>query len=182
MARANFVKKARKDIEGTDIKAGESYYQWKFNFSKTKHTSKTPPKASQLTQSSFLSTLYGIQERIAEYVSGSVDDFISFKDEIAGEVESLKDDCQNSLDNMPEHLQESSSSGELLRERIDALENWQSEIESVECDFDNEDERSTLESEHEDEEDFDIDEALSEREDEVVSEALDNLRDLDCGL
>lgn len=32
MARATLVKKARKDIPGTDIKAGDSYYWWAFRF------------------------------------------------------------------------------------------------------------------------------------------------------
>jgi hypothetical protein len=52
MARAHFVKKARKAIPGTDIKKGDSYYWWKFRFG-GKRTSKTAPKASQLTQSEF---------------------------------------------------------------------------------------------------------------------------------
>ena len=32
MARAIFVKKARKNIPGTSIKTGDSYYWWKFRF------------------------------------------------------------------------------------------------------------------------------------------------------
>lgn len=68
MARATFVKKARKDIPGTDIKAGESYYWWKFRFG-GKHYSKTPPRRSQLTQSDFLGQLYAIEDEIQGLVA-----------------------------------------------------------------------------------------------------------------
>jgi len=50
MARANFVKKARKD--NSVVKKGESYYWWKFAYG-SKQYSKEAPSRSQLTQSGF---------------------------------------------------------------------------------------------------------------------------------
>jgi len=59
MAKAHYVKRARKD--NPVVKAGESYYWWKFRFG-PKLYSKTPPKPSQLTQSPYLSVIYACQE------------------------------------------------------------------------------------------------------------------------
>ncbi len=39
---------------------------------------------------------------------------------------------------MPEQLQESSDSGQTLQDRIDGLESWISELESVDADIDEE--------------------------------------------
>ena len=46
--------------------------------------------------------------------------------------EQLRDESQESFDNMPEHLQETSESGMILEERINHLEDVINEIESVE--------------------------------------------------
>lgn len=59
MARAHFVKKARKDNPA--VKAGESYYWWKFRRG-PKRYSKERPRPSQLTQSEFYGQVYGLQE------------------------------------------------------------------------------------------------------------------------
>jgi chromosome segregation ATPase len=137
MPRVHFVKKARKDNPA--VKAGESYYHWSFRFG-GKRYSKTYPKRSQLTQSGFLSELYdlqdGIDDRFKDLKTG--EDFDTALQDLISEVEGLRDECQDSLDNMPEHLQDSSSSGELLRERVDALEQWVSELDGVDTDFDEE--------------------------------------------
>ena len=110
MARANFVKKAQKDIfnygkrveyvsakgkrEGqtlskTDktiprndkdtifIAKGESYYWWQFQNS-PKQYSKERPRASQLTQSGYLSTVYGIAEQIEDFSADSAEEVSVF--------------------------------------------------------------------------------------------------------
>jgi hypothetical protein len=193
MARAIFVKSARKDIynhgkvvdafdsktgqklphgkldrsipeDENDIllvKKGESYYWWKFNFQRTVHISKTAPRRSQLTNSGFLSTYYDLVDNVRNYftdrddVQGDLDSYIS-------EIESLRDEQQSSLENMPEHLQENSASGETLRERIDSLENWINELQGV---------------------DTDIDEELSEEEkEERYNEILEEIESLVCEL
>lgn len=133
MARAKFVKKARKDYLDNKIKKGDSYYWWKFNFSSVIHRQLNAPRRSQLTQSPFLSELYGIQDDISEMEF--TEDVESELEEITGRVQELIDQAQESLDNMPEHLQESSASGETLRERVDALEDWHNELDSIETEI-----------------------------------------------
>lgn len=75
MPRVHYVKKARKD--NGCVSKGESYYWWKFRYG-SKCMSKKPPKASQLTQSEFLSTVYDINERIEECACDSLEDLEMF--------------------------------------------------------------------------------------------------------
>jgi len=154
MAKLNYVKSARKNIYkiGKQVKAenkrgyridrsqpadsedsilinkGESYYWWKFNFNPHKYISKNSPPRSALTQSKFLSTLWDIQDNL---FFNDLNNLESEVEEIISQIQDLLDETQENLDNMPEHLQESSSSGETLTERIENLENWISEIESI---------------------------------------------------
>jgi hypothetical protein len=113
------------------ISKGESYWWWCLKIGFPKQYSKNKPKQSQLTLSNFMSTLYTIQENIEEFSADTCDDFKSFKDEILGEIESLKDETQSSFDNMPESLQ-SGDTGQLLEERINALDEWHNDIEQIE--------------------------------------------------
>ena len=171
MARANFVKKAQKDIfnygkrveyvsakgkrEGqtlskTDktiprddndtifITKGESYYWWQFQNS-PKQYSKNRPRASQLTQSSYLSSLYEIVEQVEDFSTDSVEQLSEFVENIKTELEDLRDTTQESLDNMPENLS-NSPTAELLQERVDSLEGAISEIEGIDFDYEEEDE------------------------------------------
>lgn len=113
MPRLHFVKKARKDNPA--VKAGESYYWWKHNFG-PKRYSKTKPRRSQLTNSSYLATVYDLQDDLPDEIDNSaVQDLIQ-------QLEELRDETESSLDNMPEHLQDSSSSGQVLQERLNLLE------------------------------------------------------------
>jgi chromosome segregation ATPase len=130
MARANFVAKARKDNR-VALK-GESYYWWKFRYG-PKHYSKTRPHRSQLTQSAFYSQLWQLEDDFEGALSAvkdlqQVDELI---ESMIGDLEALMDECQESLDAMPESLQESSMSGELLAERIEGIEGWISELQSI---------------------------------------------------
>lgn len=159
MAKTTFVKKARKDIEGTDIKKGDSYYWWKFRFG-SKQVSKTRPKRSQLTQSSFLSTMYDVEDTIENI--NTDDNFEEMVDGIKDELESLKDEQQDSLDNMPEHLQETSSSGELLQERIEYLDEMIDTLENIDFDIDSEQDS--------DETDEEFEERIEERKEEIITE------------
>lgn len=145
MPRVNYVKKARKDNPA--VKAGESYYWWKFRYG-GKQYSRTRPRASQLTQSPYLSQVRGLIERIEDENPLVWDDFDAIREDIKGELECLKDETQSSLDNMPEQLQYAPN-GELLQERIDALENAEMDIDNIDefdedeptlSDFDNYDE------------------------------------------
>jgi hypothetical protein len=129
MARVHFVKKARKDVPNSDIKKGDSYFWWKHKFG-SKQVSKTHPKPSQLTQSEFLGAIYDIQDRIEAL---TVDDDLGAEVEgIVGELESLRDDCENKRDNMPEQLQDSGS-GEMLQNRSDSVQEMIDELEAIDC-------------------------------------------------
>lgn len=124
MPRVTHVKKARKD--NPVCKKGESYYWWKFRYG-GKRFSLTRPRASQLTQSAYYSTVRSMCEGIEDYSVDSVEDFETLRDDIAGQIQDLCSETQDSLDNMPDQLQYSPT-GELLQERIDALEGAESEF------------------------------------------------------
>lgn len=167
------------------IAKGESYYWWAFK-NGGKHFSKSKPKASQLTQSAYLSELYSIQEDMetigegvsdAEELSGAVE-------EIKERLESLKDQTEESLNNMPDSLQQGPT-GELLQERVDALENAINELESIDLDYEDpsdDDIRTDLATEideekldrpDEDDENFDDWDEDQEREKLVTEEMIE---------
>jgi hypothetical protein len=131
MTRAHFVKKAQKDYPEFGIKKGDSYWHWAFAFG-PKYKSKTQPTRSQLTRSNFLSTLYSIEDGISNAFKECTtsDDLESSMEQLISDIEELRDETQNSLDNMPSQLQDADS-GQLLQERIDALESWVSDLQSI---------------------------------------------------
>lgn len=136
MPRVNTVQKARKAQPHNGIEVGDKYYWWKFNFG-PRVCSKTYPRRSQLTQSGFLSELYDIQDSISKRFSESTWETIEDDvEELQSEVEGLMDQCQESLLNMPEALQETSDSGITLQDRISALEGWVAELDAIDFDKD----------------------------------------------
>lgn len=134
MPRVHYVKKARKDNPA--VSAGEPYYWWKFRYG-GKHYSATPPRRSQLTQSAFLSELYELEDTLAE--PDTLGELEEIRDELVKGLEELRDMAQESLDSMPEPLQEGDT-GQLLQERVDGLEGWVSDLESLS--FETEDDES----------------------------------------
>jgi hypothetical protein len=191
MARAHFVKKAAKDYPNSGIKKGESYYWWQFRSRYgrgSKHMSKTPPKASQLTQSDFWSRVYQLQER----EQPAFDDIESDLDDIKSEIEQLRDEQQEKLDNMPEGLQQGPT-GEMLQERYDALDSVYSDLDSV--DIPSEDDVTSEASDNYqpaegEPEEFDelsderkteiVNELKQEKADEVWSEITNALENVSC--
>lgn len=131
MPRVYHVKSARKKNPVADV--GEEYYWWKFAFG-PKMYSKTPPKRSQLTRSAFLSNLYDLQDGLANRFT-DIDAIEDDLQDLISELETMRDEAQDSLDNMPEHLQETSQSGEMLQERIDNLESWINDLENIDTDY-----------------------------------------------
>lgn len=94
--------------------------------------SKAAPRQSQLTQSEFMSTYYCIMEEVEDWEPESQDEdaleeFISI---ITGELEDLRDETQDRLDNMPESLQDSDT-GQLLQERIDECDSLINDFEAI---------------------------------------------------
>lgn len=166
MPKVHFVKSARKADPSNDIEVGDSYYYWTFRYG-GKRKSKTPPSRSQLTQSSFLQQLYDLQDKQwnSEDLESEIQEFIQ-------SLEELKDECEISLDNIPEQLREAPA-GETLQERIDNLEDWISELESIETEIDEEELKQAAADE------FDHDEYDENNEDHVekFQELLANKQD-----
>lgn len=69
---------------------------------------------------------------------------------IADELDNIKDQCQDSLDNMPEGLQYGST-GELLQERIDCLDDVINELENINYDSIKEEAETNIDVEEGDE-------------------------------
>lgn len=127
MPRVHHVKKARKD--NPVCKKGESYYWWKFRYG-GKRYSLTPPRPSQLTQSAYYGSVRSLVEQIQDTEVNDNDDFTSLRDDVTSEIDCIRSECQENLDNMPEQLQYAPT-GELLQERIDALDNAESEVDGI---------------------------------------------------
>ena len=136
MAKANFVKKSRKaykdSFTGEEIPAGSSYYWWAFNFGPT-YISVTPPKPAQLTQSEYAQAIIGFEETVSGMTVETVVDEL---ETLKGDLENLKSELEDKLSNMPEQLQESSSAGQLLTERMEELGTWISNLDEIETDVD----------------------------------------------
>jgi hypothetical protein len=150
------------------INKGDSYYHWTLFRSATQY-SKYKPRQSQLTNSPFLSQIYSISEGIEYFRCEDEFEFDDKRAEVLSELEELRDQCQESLDNMPDGLQQAPT-GELLTNRIDSLDSMMSEIEGIEVeeieefefDEDSEDDEETQEQDWNDSKKEMIDSAISE--------------------
>lgn len=143
MARATFVKSARKD--NPVVKKGEPYYWWKFRYGGM-HYSKLPPRPSQLTGSPFLSAIYGALESLEDLKPPldreSAAEALRFA---AEEIEQAGTEQEDNLQNMPDGLQQgetglmmeqrASDAAELaqnLNDFADQLDDLEGEIENRE--------------------------------------------------
>ena len=144
MARAHFVKKARKTIRGTGIKKGDSYWWWKFRYGE-KQVSKTQPKDSQLTQSEFLGSIYAAQESLAD-PGDTLDEIRSTVETVLDDLNSLRDETDDKFNNMPESLQQGDT-GQLLEDRVQNVEQMIDDLEAVDITAENEDEVGNIQEE-----------------------------------
>jgi hypothetical protein len=131
MAKAQFVKAARQD--NPVAKKGESYWWWAFRFG-GKHYSKESPKPSQLTQSAYMGGILALGEMIDEFPLIEAADLGMLRDDVDSQLDELKSTCEDSLSNMPEGLQQGDT-GQMLQERIDACDSAQSDVQSLDYDF-----------------------------------------------
>ena len=173
---------------GRTIEPGEKYWKLEIRYQSTKvRAYENPFSRSDTTTSDYLSTIWDIIDTFDERIEGCTlpSDFESIRDELVSELEDLKDETQDRLDNMPENLQHSPT-GELLQERIDALDYAIDELENVE-DFEDAD----VEDFEGDREDYDndeeledaindwIDETNEEKMDSIISDLQDALDEAD---
>jgi hypothetical protein len=141
MPKLNHVKAARKDYPREGIAKGDSYYYWEFRTGGVIR-SKTHPKPSQLTQSEFLSTIYGITEDLETL---SADTYVSEEEgkividhsglesaigDAVANLETLRDETQDKHDNMPDSLQDGPT-GELLQNRVDSVSEMIDTLEGI---------------------------------------------------
>lgn len=142
MAKVKFIKAAGKDYPKFGIKKGESHYVWamKAQVGGVVRRSKTLPRESQKTLSSYKSSAHSLNEVIEDLKTSSVEDLESAVEYIVSSAEELRDEVQGSLDNMPEGLQKGST-GELLQARIEALDSFIDELQSIDFEeFDHDEE------------------------------------------
>jgi len=184
MPRVHHVKKARKDYPEYGIKKGDSYYHWKFRYGGL-HRSKTPPKASQLTQSEFLSRLYDVQDRIGDLSPDSAEDLETEVESIKEELQEMADECQEKRDNMPEGLQDGDV-GQLLENRAEALESAIGDFDGIDFSIDEdsiredatEDAKNEFEGEKTSKQELDdrIEELFQEKKEERLQEIIDEIQ------
>ncbi len=146
MARLNHVKKARGGEKPkkcyrcqTPIKAGDEYY-WFANrmgrMSVRKDYCKNHrPRASEMTTSDKLSQLYAAQEEFGDGNFETLEDMAEALRSAASVAESVKDEYQDGLDNMPDGLRDADPNG--VQDKIDSCETWASELESAADEIEN---------------------------------------------
>jgi hypothetical protein len=134
MPRVHKVENARKPDKEQGIKKGDTYYWWKFRYG-GKLKSKTYPRPQQLTRSGYKIAMYDIDDmKQALYASEGASALQEALDSIKESIEELKGECEESLENIPEQLQETCGAGVLLTERIEELESYHSDLEAIDID------------------------------------------------
>ena len=96
---------------------------------------------------------------------------------IIDELSNIQEECQNSLDNMPEGLQEGDT-GQLLQERIDSIQSAIDDLESIDYESIKESAETDFDSEYEE----GSPEYQNELEGEIESTLIDNINDALSGL
>lgn len=177
MGKVQIIKKSRKEQRcskcGKVIPVGSRYYKGLLNFH---------PDINRCTSCGLESwevTTSDYQLQVGQIVYRWQDTYgvgTNSAEDISSELESIRDELQDKLDNMPEQLQESDS-GMLLQERIESLESAIDELENIDIESLQE---SVLEEcyETEDDEEVDWDELMDDEsvDDETkyeLSNALD---------
>jgi hypothetical protein len=74
-----------------------------------------PPTRQQLTQSSYYIAVYDIEDMVAALTADTMDGLECEVQNVIDAIESLRDETQEKLDNMPEQLQYGDT-GQLLQE------------------------------------------------------------------
>lgn len=134
MGKAVFVKASRKEWKcnkcGSVIEKGQPYFRGEINFGPTIiRCRRCGLQPWEITTSEF-------KLRVGELVYTWSDNYTLDEDgveSLISDLEDIRDDQQDRLDNMPEQLQEASS-GELLQERIDMLESAIDELSNIDFD------------------------------------------------
>lgn len=159
MGKVQVITKSRKEYKcskcGKIIPAGSRYYKGEINFGPT------IIRCTECGLEHWEVTTSDYQLRAGEIVYRWRENYDTSEDGIASiisDLEELRDELQDRLDNMPEGLQEGDV-GQLLQERIDALDSAISDLESIDIDTIQEDKLSDYRSDLDfEEDDSDLDE------------------------
>ena len=132
MAKIKKIEKARGEYKcskcGDTIHKGDSYLRGeRFRLKPLIRCVKCGIKSYELSQSDYVRTVGEICEEWRETYGIGEDTPTS----ICEELENLRDDLQERLDNMPENLRDTSEAGETLQNRIDNLEDVISQLENM---------------------------------------------------
>lgn len=161
MPRVTHVKCARQD--NPVAKKGEPYYWWKFRYG-GKRYSKTYPRASRLTQSDFLSRQLEYGEELEDLKSedyNSLEDLSSKAEEIISGIRELGEEQSDKQSNMPDSLQYSET-GELLEQRAQSCEDWAGELEGIDLTTEHEFEMFDSEEEFEQAQKEELDQKIAD--------------------
>lgn len=135
MSRLHFVKAAAKNYPEAGIAKGDSYYWWQ-GYRQPRRLSKERPRPSQVASSEYeqsvLALIEGLEDSEHSWEEGD-------RDELVGELESIRDQEQDKFDNMPEGFQQGEV-GMKIEERISVLDEWISELGNIDFEGENEDE------------------------------------------
>lgn len=152
--RVHYVGKAREARTprqciscGHEVQPGESYKWAEPRYEPVKiwcHS--CLPRPSQLT-SSKLSVVYAAQEDFSSEIErlDNETDIGAALASVAGAAEEVAQEYQDSIDAMPEGLQEGPT-GEELREKIDALEEYAQDLQAWSSDADKDDDLESMRS------------------------------------
>lgn len=91
------------------------------------------PMPSEMTQSAFWGPVFALQEQ--GFDGSDMDELEASRDSVVEELNNIKSEQEDKLSNMPEGLQQGST-GEMIQERIDALESAIGDLESVDISWD----------------------------------------------
>lgn len=123
------------------IEVGQDYYFWQFRYSpkRTRHTACGRPKPSELTQSK-LSAAYAAVESAEEQLPGCDEaaDIAQVLRDCASEIDNVRQEYQDGLDNMPDGLRDAAENGQ-TGETMQSLEDFQQNLESAADDIEGED-------------------------------------------
>lgn len=173
------TKKARKEYKcckcGETINPSDTYKLLQMMYQKPRRAChKCNFKRSETTTSEYLGMIWDLQDDTEINSQEDIEILVS-------DLETLRDETQDKLENMPEQLQYSEN-GELLQERVDLLEEAISEMEEIE--WPNEDTtKDELELDKEDYKDVKkyneaIQKKLEEHEEEISNQVLEILGSL----
>lgn len=160
---------------GEVINKGDIYHKIVERFSTPKiRCNGCKPKRWELTGSDYFQWLWEFQDNVRENYIISDE---TIKDDIYSEIETKKEELEERLENMPEGLRDSSTAGETLQERIDALDEALSELDNYDYP-EIDDIRGEVETEEDEDSDLtaeQIEEKVQERFSEAIDEYSENI-------